>query len=172
VATGIPSATFVQLINGTSVVLSKNLSSNLSTTAINFYPVYTLTDPTGGTNNAFTVGFFNARRLIESNRQFIVEEIYRWIEVQKAGSLNGFTPGFTYDYLTCQRDVGYILDAIRYDLTYGGNTQTQVVARSYYTYGLFVEPAYQLTPTVNTLSRLSTILGQIAQATLVNKIYQ
>ncbi len=167
VATGIPSNTFVISVSGTAVVLSRNLSAGLSTTAINFYPVYKLTDPTSGTNNASVVGFFNARRLIESNRQFIIEEIYRWIEVQKAGSLSGFTPGFTYDYLTCQRDIGLILDAVRYDLTYGGNTQTQVAARSYYTYGIFTEPAYQLTPTVNTLTRLSTVLSQIAQATTV-----
>jgi hypothetical protein len=38
---------------------------------------------------------------------------------------------FTYNEATCRRDIGYILDAIAYDLTYGGDSQTTNAALAY-----------------------------------------
>jgi hypothetical protein len=42
-----------------------------------------------------------------------------------------YAGNFSYNEETCKRDVGYILDAIAYDLAYGGNTQTRNAALAY-----------------------------------------
>jgi len=45
---------------------------------------------------------------------------------------NSIFPTFSYDQATCRRDVGYILDALVYDLKYGGNSATSIAMRSYF----------------------------------------
>lgn len=99
---------------------------------------YTLPTPTGGSNNAFTAGFFNAARLISVNKAFLQAEVTAWINTQITGNVSPFV-GFTYNQVPCERDVGYIVDALVYDLTYGGNLATQIAARSYYSNGVLVE---------------------------------
>ena len=50
-----------------------------------------------------------------ANRTFIQAEIVAWIEVQIAGGV-GIWSGFTYDRAACRRDVGFIVDAMCYDI--------------------------------------------------------
>jgi hypothetical protein len=42
-----------------------------------------------------------------------------------------------YSTATCKRDVGYIIDAVTYDVLYGGNSQTADAADSYYDGAVF-----------------------------------
>ena len=37
--------------------------------------------------------------------------------------------------LTCKRDVGYIIDAVTYDILYGGNYQSVIAGNAYYSFG-------------------------------------
>jgi len=97
---------------------------------------YVYPDPTG-----YDTGYFNARRLILANKAFLVSEVSAWINAQISGNISPFV-GFVYGgtgQTKCERDVGYIVDALVYDLTYGGNLATQIAARSYYSNGVFVE---------------------------------
>jgi hypothetical protein len=41
---------------------------------------------------------------------------------------------FGYDEIKCARDIGYIIDAVRTDLLYGGNERSVVAGRYYYDY--------------------------------------
>ena len=41
---------------------------------------------------------------------------------------------FGYDEIKCRRDIGYIVDAVRTDLLYGGNERSVVAGRYYYDY--------------------------------------
>ena len=41
-------------------------------------------------------------------------------------------PSLTYNSTKCERDVGYIVDALSYDVLYGGNSGTLINARSYF----------------------------------------
>jgi hypothetical protein len=50
-----------------------------------------------------------------------------------------YLANFTYDETTCRRDIGYIIDAISYDLTYGGNTQTSQAGLAYSDYNIVNE---------------------------------
>jgi hypothetical protein len=113
---------------------------------------YTIPAPTG-----YAVGFQNARNLIEANRDFIKAEIIEFIDQ------NYVIPnGFVYDSVACERDVDLILDAVYYDLTYGGNLETLVAGRAYYSYGSSLIPGEE-TETLGAYDRLKTIIIQIAQ---------
>ena len=133
-------------------------------TGVGGAPAFSLTDPTSGVGNAFEAGYFNARRLLVANRTFLVGEISAWINAQIAGNIAPFV-GFVYggvDQTSCERDVGYITDAIRYDLTYGGNLETSAAARAYYSYGNYVgDPASKLRA-LAVQARIKDIIDNIA----------
>jgi len=88
--------------------------------------------PGGGTNNASDVGYERARDQLIINKTFIRSEIIAWIADQVATNTPPFSLGFTYDSVACSRDVGYIIDALVYDLTFGGNLQTYDAAKAYF----------------------------------------
>jgi len=45
---------------------------------------------------------------------------------------NQIFPAYTYNQSKCRRDVGFILDALTYDIKYGGNSATSIAMRSYF----------------------------------------
>ena len=78
----------------------------------------TWTDP--GTNGSAT----NSRILLQANRDFIASEVNSWISANY--------PTFVYDTLKCARDTKYIVDAISFDIQYGGNFATRRAADAYF----------------------------------------
>jgi len=125
---------------------------------------YVLPTPTGGSGNAFTAGYFNAARLIDANKAFLQDEVSAWINAQIVGEISPFVD-FVYggtQQTTCERDVGYIVDALVYDLTYGGNLATEIAARSYYSLGSFVEPTIEKAPALAVQLRIKDIIDNIA----------
>jgi hypothetical protein len=79
----------------------------------------------------------NSKRLLELNRQFIQREVTEWIDYQVNYYTNTVpTPAsiwynFTYDDVKCERDTGFIVDAVMYDISHGGNIKTRGAANSY-----------------------------------------
>jgi len=73
----------------------------------------------------------NAAYLLRVNRQFIQRETINWINYQVANNISPFTSGFTYDSTKCERDTGYVIDALVYDLTHGGNVKSRAAALAY-----------------------------------------
>ena len=90
-------------------------------------PTLVLTNPPGV---ASTVA--NAKNILLANVAFIKAETIGWINDQIANDTAPFTSGFIYDSVRYARDVGYIVEAVAYDLLYGGNSQTRDVALKYY----------------------------------------
>ncbi len=127
-------------VTGGTDMLSSNVSlmADILANGLTSVPSFVFTTPTGGSSNGYDSGYFNAARLILANKAFLKAEVTAWINVQIAGPIAPFS-GFSYDATTCERDVGYIVDALYYDLTYGGNIATQIAARSYYSNGVLVE---------------------------------
>ena len=66
----------------------------------------------------------NAFNLLLANRAFIQAETIAYVNTSYVG--------LVYSTATCKRDVGYIIDAVSYDLMYGGNSQTANAADAYY----------------------------------------
>ena len=122
---------------------------------------------TGNVTGATTTYDF-ARAQILANTAFIKAEITAWIAVQVAGNIAPFTTSFTYDAAACARDVEYILDAVRYDITYGGNTQTRIAADAYYSYGEATFGSGEKAATLAAFARLKTVVGQVVTEAAVS----
>ena len=121
--------------------------------------------PTSGSNNASDAGYANAVAQVEANYEFVKKEISAWIAVQVAGAIAPFASNFVYSVEKCERDVEYILDAIRYDLTYGGNFQTTVASRAYFVDGSPVYGAGEKEETLASYAHLKTIVGDVITET-------
>jgi len=80
--------------------------------------------PTAGGDNANDSGYFNARKLIVANKKFFQEQLIAYIT-------SNF-PNLKYSRTKCRQDVGYIVDAVAYDLTYGGTYQSLTAGLAYY----------------------------------------
>ena len=117
-------------------------------------PSYNLPLPTGGTANASDVGFLNARNNVDLNRGFIAAEVVQFITDQY--------PGLIYNQIDCERDIDYILDAVSYDLTYGGNLETLVAARAYYSNSVLQLGTGEKTATIAAYSFMRDLLNEIA----------
>jgi hypothetical protein len=119
------------------------------------------------TNPANTsTGITGAGAILQSNRTFIRAEIVAWINVQIAAG-TGIWAGFTYNSTTCSRDVGYIIDAMTYDLVYGGNSQTVSSALSYYNAGGTI--VAQGPQSAAAFGRLKAIISDIVQNISISK---
>jgi len=117
--------------------------------------------PTSGTGNASDSGYANAVTQLTANKAFLQAEITAWIADQVLNETAPFTSAFTYDAVACARDTGYIIDAIIYDLTYGGNLETTVAARAYFVEGSPVYGAGEKDETLAAYARLKTIVGEV-----------
>ena len=152
---------------GTNVVATNlNTMSSIIANGLTAVPTYTLPTPTSG-SYGYTSDYYNSARLILANKAFLKAEVTAWINVQIAGPIAPFS-GFTYDQATCERDVGYIVDALAYDLTYGGNLATQIAARSYYSNGVLVEVG-EKTQALALWAYVKTIIDDIASGTAISK---
>jgi len=72
----------------------------------------------------------NAQHLLELNRAFIQKEISAWIRAQITGNIAPFTSSFDYDEYKCERDVGFIIDRLIWDLGHDGNLKMRAAAFS------------------------------------------
>ena len=122
------------------------------------HTAYATTGNTGGS----TLSYGDSRAQVVQNYAFIKAEISAWLA----------DPANTYDTVwasltvaqkaSCIQDIGYILDALRYDITYGGNYQTLIAGSAYFLNNVLVIPTAQKAIELAALGRLKAILSQIA----------
>ena len=100
----------------------------------------------------------NAKDQLQVNRAFMQDEIVNWV--------NNNYPNLQYLSRKCSRDVGYIVDAVSYDINYGGNSATRRAAERYFvgTSSVSYLPSDQRTATALAYGRLATVMSQIVQA--------
>jgi hypothetical protein len=123
----------------------------------------TLTDPTGY-GSTFLVGYDDARKLIQENKEFIKDEITAWIAVNY--------PEVKYSKTKCRRDIGFIVDSIVYDLTYDGAWATLNAAVAYFdgnSSSTLMIDSSEIAATAAAYSRMKTVLQQIIANTTVTK---
>jgi hypothetical protein len=123
----------------------------------------TFTEPTGY-NTSFLGGYGDARKLLIENKEFMKAEISAYIDETY--------PEVYYSRTKCKRDVGFIIDAVCYDLLYGGKRETLVAALAYFdgdnSATLMIDNS-EVAATAGAFSRLKTIMQQVAQNTTVTK---
>jgi hypothetical protein len=105
-------------------------------------------------------GFAEASAILDANRTFIQDEITAWIEV------NYPVLAATYNSAKCRRDISYIIDAMRYDMTYEGNTQTTNAALAYVEGSVI---SGQVEETQHTYEYLKTIIGDIISNNTIDR---
>ncbi len=100
--------------------------------------------------------------LLNQNKSFIQKETIAYLSSSWVTGSNTDTP-FLYSQSKCERDLGYILDAVATDVYYGGNERVREAGRYYFLY-----------PSSATGSQLDETLdgiryaGQLAQKLIVN----
>ena len=116
--------------------------------------------------NEVTAQNNDAIQLLTLNKTFIQKEVIAYITYQIDNAVPaGIWDGFTYNSATCERDVGYIVDAVIYDLKYSGNSKSQEAGKSYYRGTTSTEEVInnQKPQTVAALEYAKHIAGDIIQ---------
>ena len=118
-----------------------------------------LTNPTGGDANKVA-----AKDRLLANKDFMAAEVNAWVAENY--------PGADHDPVKCSRDVKYAINALCYDILYGGNSATYDQAKFFF-YGFSsgapgIDPTHRL-QTVAAYNRLQTIVGQIVLGQTVTK---
>jgi hypothetical protein len=80
-----------------------------------------------GINASSSATIQRAYNLLQANKAYIQAEAIAFVEATKVGD-------FTYDQAKCNRDVGYMIDSVSFDLLYGGNKQAIQSGVLYYGY--------------------------------------
>ncbi len=136
-------------------------SSNLAPTGHNFGYHY-LTDPTGLNgifDNTITKsgGHTSAATTLLTNKSSIVSQVISYID--------STYPDLEYDSATCARDVGYIVEALAYDITEGGFERSLAAG---YAYKRNPSARYaittQLTETLAGIARINTVVQPLLTA--------
>lgn len=111
-------------------------------------------------------GVSNAVKVLQANKEFLKTEITSWINYNILNETAPFTGGFNYNSSKCARDVGYVVDAVCYDVLYGGNSATYHAAETYYLGATsYIED--QEEQTVAAYNRLKDIIGDVARNVLI-----
>ena len=128
-------------------VIKRNIDKGVQTMVEAIYtPAYDMSTPAKG----------HARNNILLNKEFLQEEIISYIS-------NNYTT-IKYSKTKCRRDVCYILDALAYDLTYGGNWQTQNAGLAYWSgTNVLSQNLTEKTATLGAYGYLKTILQTVGQ---------
>jgi hypothetical protein len=153
--TSLPAGNVGSTVAVNRAVASAEVMYDVLNNGLGSEPVLILPNPVG-----YDTGFLNARTQIVQNNAFITADVSQFL-------VNNYTALWSSlgdaGRAACQRDIGYILDAIRYDLTYGGNTQSLIAGRAYYSYLDLVIASTEVTATLAAYGHLRTIIGQVAQ---------
>ena len=114
-----------------------------------------------GTTAAPSANHTVARTALQLNRDFIIAEVTAYIAQE--------FPTLTYDIAKCERDTGYLVDAISWDIQYGSNAGSINFARLYYENAISVLPEDQKLPTAKTWEHIAEVAYQIVRDQAVTK---
>ena len=99
---------------------------NIWTSGLTSYPTLSYPTPSNVAS-----GIVNGAAVLKANKAFITAEAVAWLNYQVSNS-GGIWSGYYVDGTAHTRDVGYTVDALVFDLLYGGNSQSILAAKSYY----------------------------------------
>ena len=112
----------------------------------------------------------NATYLLKRNRSYIQKEVIAWINYQITNSIAPFV-GFSYNNATCERDIGYVVDALAYDISHGGNARSVAVAQSYVS-GSYALLGTQKTQDVAGYNQLISVINAVIANSAPSTTYQ
>ena len=95
----------------------------------------------------------DAATRLQNNRAFLAAEVVAYV--------NDNSPPVGYDEAKCLRDAGYIVDALTYDVLYGGNSATVINARAYFDGAVTQLPEAQRVATAAAYAHLATVVSTV-----------
>ena len=128
-------------------------ASATQTEQIAFLKAVTFTDPSSGA----TASEIAVKDQLVANRDFIAAEINAWVTDQY--------PSASHNVFKCTRDVLFVLNAISYDLLYGGNSSIYDAAKFFFYDGFSKsdQTSDYITQTVAAYGHLASILDDIVK---------
>ena len=102
----------------------------------------------------YNVSATNAKDALQANKAFLQAEAIAWMADNH--------PFISYDTAKCQRDVGYMIDAVCADIIHQSNSAMRDVAQLYFENGLSTLPADQRSVTADLYRRLGDFSVGIA----------
>ena len=90
---------------------------------------------------------------LQANRAFLAAEVVAYV--------NANTPPVGYNTAKCLRDAGYIVDALTYDVLYGGNSATVINARAYFDGAVTQLPEAQRLATAAAYAHLAAVVAAV-----------
>jgi hypothetical protein len=116
--------------------------------------------------------FLNAQKILLANKTFLQDEIIAYINDRITNNVSPYSSSFVYDQSFCRRDVGLIVDAICFDITYGGYTKTLEAAMSYYMNASSIKVLTdQLAQHLDSINHLIFIAKRVIQQIAINPKY-
>jgi hypothetical protein len=113
--------------------------------------------------------FTNASAALLANKAWMITEMYQWMLYQKANNISPYTSDSLFDPYYTQRDAGYIIDAVIYDLQRGGNSQTVASTIRFFLYGSSTQIVNSLTESVITYVASSLTYLQSLMIYVINQ---
>lgn len=105
---------------------------------------------------SIAVNVTTAYNLLQANKAYLTSEVVAYV--------NTVNPEFVYDQVKCARDIGYMIDAISFDLLHGGNKQSIQSGLAYFGFnGAKSAIKNEITQTVSAFNYISTLIGKIVQ---------
>ena len=92
----------------------------------------------------------DAATRLQANRAFLAAEVVAYV--------NANTPPAGFNQAKCLRDAGFIIDALTYDVLYGGNSATVINARAYHDANVAQLPEAQRVATATAYAHLATVV--------------
>ena len=100
----------------------------------------------------------NATNLIELNKEYVKDEVISFINTTYPNFLT------SSDSQKCERDMGYILDGLIFDIKWGGNSKTHLNADKYW-FGATTQVPGAQTETGAAIDKMKEILGFVLSNT-------
>ena len=113
-----------------------------------------------------------ATNLLARNRSYIQAEVIAWINYQITNNLAPFSTGFTYNATKCSRDIGFIVDALVYDLSHGGNQKVVAAAQAYVNALTGTNPSTTGTYSLLSAQASQDVAGYNYMVTIIQRIIQ
>jgi hypothetical protein len=114
---------------------------------------------------------------LTANKNWAIAEMIQWTVYQITNNLSPFSTTYVLDQTKATRDAGYIVDALIYDISRGGNSQTVAAALAYFAYGstntfFNTAVAADVPYYLPMLARLSSLLNYVIDQVIIPQSYQ
>ena len=101
----------------------------------------------------------DARGLLQSNKAFLQDEVTAWIA--------NTHPDLSYNVADCERDLGYFIDAVSWDVQHGSNAATVNNARVYFDNAVSVLAEQEKPVTAEAYAYIADIAGGLVRQEVV-----